>query len=103
MRISLLNDETVTSELTFKKVKVSDKGQISLPMEIQREVGIKKGDELLLIRKGQKIVLEKPRRIVKALEDEFAELQDISEASLRRMWLRKKEDIWDRYLEASIK
>jgi bifunctional DNA-binding transcriptional regulator/antitoxin component of YhaV-PrlF toxin-antitoxin module len=72
-------------------------------MEIQREVGIKKGDELLLIRKGQKIVLEKPRRIVKALEDEFAELQDISEASLRRMWLRKKEDIWDRYLEASIK
>jgi AbrB family looped-hinge helix DNA binding protein len=103
VRISLLNDETVTSELTFKKVKVSDKGQISLPMEIQREVGIKKGDELLLIRKGQKIVLEKPRRIVKALEDEFAELQDISEASLRRMWLRKKEDIWDRYLEASIK
>ncbi|MGA2790943.1 MAG: AbrB/MazE/SpoVT family DNA-binding domain-containing protein, partial [Candidatus Bathyarchaeia archaeon] len=73
------------------------------PMEIQREVGIKKGDELLLIRKGQKIVLEKPRRIVKVLEDEFADLQDISEASLRRMWLRKKEDIWDRYLKASTK
>jgi bifunctional DNA-binding transcriptional regulator/antitoxin component of YhaV-PrlF toxin-antitoxin module len=72
-------------------------------MEIQREVGIKKGDELLLIRKGQKIVLEKPRRIVKVLEDEFADLQDISEASLRRMWLRKKEDIWDRYLKASTK
>jgi len=30
-------------------------------------------------------------------------LQDISEASLRRMWLRKKEDIWDQYLKASIK
>ncbi len=93
----------MTTELTFKKVKVSDKGQISLPAEIQREVGIKKGDELLLIRKGQKIVLEKPRRFVEVLEDEFADLQGISEASLRRMWLKKKEDIWDRYLKASNK
>ena len=93
----------MTGELTFKKVKVSDKGQISLPVDVQREVGIKKGDELLLIRKGQKIVLEKPRRIVKILEDEFADLPEISEASLRRMWLRKKEDIWDRYLKASNK
>ena len=93
----------MTSELTFKKVKVSDKGQISIPMEIQREVGIKKGDELLLIRKGQKIVLEKPQKIAEALENEFADLQYISEASLRRMWLRKKEDIWDRYLKANIK
>ena len=84
-------------------MKVSDKGQISLPMEIQREVGIRKGDELLLIRKGQKIILEKPRKIVDVLEGEFADLQDISEASLRRMWLRKKEDIWDRYLKASIR
>ena len=93
----------MTSELTFKKVKVSDKGQISLPMEIQREVGIKKGDELLLIRKGKKIVLEKPRELTEVLENEFVDLQDISEASLRRMWLGKKEDIWDRYLKASNK
>lgn len=93
----------MTSELTFKKVKVSDKGQISIPVEIQREVGIKKGDELLLIRKGEKIVLEKPRRIIEVLEDEFADLQGISEASLRRMWLRKKEDIWDRYIKARKK
>jgi AbrB family looped-hinge helix DNA binding protein len=93
----------MTSELTFKKVKVSDKGQISIPVEIQRETGIKKGDELLLIRKGQKIVLEKTGRLADALEDEFADLQVISEASLRRMWLRKKEDVWDGYLEANEK
>ncbi len=93
----------MTSELTFKKVKVSDKGQISLPMEIQRKVGIKKGDELLLIRKGQKIVLAKPRRVVEVLEEEFADVQDITEASLRRMWLRKNEDVWNRYLKASVK
>jgi bifunctional DNA-binding transcriptional regulator/antitoxin component of YhaV-PrlF toxin-antitoxin module len=76
---------------------------IFTPMEIRREVGIKKGDELLLIRKGQKIILEKPGRIVEALEDEFPGLQDISEPSLRRMWITKKEDVWDRYLKTSVK
>jgi bifunctional DNA-binding transcriptional regulator/antitoxin component of YhaV-PrlF toxin-antitoxin module len=30
------------NEMTFKKVKVSDKGQISIPEDIQREIGIKK-------------------------------------------------------------
>ncbi len=93
----------MTSQLTFKKVRVSDKGQISLPREIQREVGIKKGDELLLIRKGQRIVLERPRKIIELFEDEFADLQDISEASLRRIWLTRKENIWNRYLAAKPK
>lgn len=89
----------MTSELTFKKVKVSDKGQISIPADMQREIGIKKGDELLLIRKGQKIVIEKPEKVVGMLKDEFLDIQDITEASLSKMWLRKEEDIWNRYLK----
>ena len=89
----------MTSELTFKKVKVSDKGQISIPIDMQREIGIKKGDELLLIRKGQKIVLEKPEKVVGVLEDEFLDVHDITEASLSKIWLRKGEDVWNRYLK----
>jgi AbrB family looped-hinge helix DNA binding protein len=90
---------TATTELTFKKVKVSDKGQISIPVDVQREMGIKKGDELLLIRKGRKVLLEKPVEILKTLDDELADVEDIAEASLSRMWLKKKEDIWNKYIE----
>lgn len=89
--------------MTFKKVKVSDKGQISIPMDVQRDIGIKKGDELLLIRKGRKIVLEKPERIIKILEDEFVDVRDISEVSLKRIWLRKEEDVWNQYLRSTKK
>ena len=92
-----------TSELTFKKVKVSDKGQISIPVDVQREIGIKKGDELLLIRKGRKIVLEKPEKVLGILEDEFLDIQDIAEASMSKIWFRKEEDIWNRYLKGSRK
>lgn len=93
----------MTSELTFKKVKVSDKGQISIPVDIQRQVGIKRGDELLLIRKGRKIVLEKSDKIAEMLEDDLADVRDVTEASLRQIWLRKEEDIWNQYLKPGKK
>lgn len=90
----------MTSELTFKKVKVSDKGQISIPTEVQKKVGIKKGDELLLVSKGRKIVLEKPEKIIQMLEDEFDDIGNLTEASLKQFWMRKEEDIWNQYLKS---
>ena len=82
-------------ELQFKKIKVSQKGQIVIPADIQRRMGIKKGDELLLISKGKKIVLEKPDRIVTQLKAEFKDVEAFSELSLKKIWLNKKDDIWD--------
>ena len=93
----------MTSELSFRKVKVSDKGQISIPVDMQREIGIKKGDELLLIKKGKKLVLEKPEKVIGMLEAAFVDVQDITEASLSQIWLGKEEDVWNRYLKESKK
>ena len=93
----------MTSELTFKKVKVSDKGQISIRVDVQRQVGIRKGDELLLIRKGRKIFLEKSDKIIEMLEDELDGMQDVTEASLGQIWLKKEEDIWNQYLKSRKK
>ncbi len=93
----------MTNDITFKKVKVSDKGQISIPADMQREIGIRKGDEILLVRKGRKILLEKPEGVIELLGDEFADIQSITEASLGRIWLKKEEDIWNQYLKARKK
>jgi AbrB family looped-hinge helix DNA binding protein len=85
-------------ELQFKKIKVSQKGQIVIPADIQRRMGIKKGDELLLISKGKKIVLEKPDRILAQLKDEFKDVEAFSEHSLKKIWFNKKDDVWDQYM-----
>lgn len=90
-------------DIEFKTIKVSQKGQISIPSDIQRELGIKKGDDLLLIRKGEKIVLEKPEKITKRMKDEFKDLQIFSERSLKRLWLNKKDEIWNYYLKSGKK
>jgi AbrB family looped-hinge helix DNA binding protein len=93
----------LASEITFKKVRVSDKGQISIPVDLQKEMGIKKGDDILLIRKGDKIVLEKPSKVIELLEEQFADVQAITEASLKGLWLNKKDEIWNQYLEPEKK
>jgi AbrB family looped-hinge helix DNA binding protein len=94
---------TSANELTFKKVRVSDKGQISIPADIQREIGIKKGDELLLFRKGRKILLEKPDKVLELLADEFADIQGFAEESLAEIWGKKSEDVWNQYLKPGKK
>ena len=90
-----------SGELTFKKVKVTDKGQISIPVDVQRKIGIVRGDELLLIAKGKRIVLEKAARVAELLEDEFADLQAVSEVSLRSLWLNNLDVVWDQYLSGA--
>ncbi len=89
---------TETGELTFRKVRVTDKGQISIPIEVQRKIGIARGDELLLIAKGKRIVLEKSARVAELLEDELADLQAVSEESLKKLWLNKMDDEWGLYV-----
>ena len=48
----------MTQQVKFKMIRISEKGQVAIPVDIQREMGIGKGDELLLIKKGEKIILK---------------------------------------------
>jgi AbrB family looped-hinge helix DNA binding protein len=96
-----LEDET-----KFKTIRVSQKGQIAIPSDIRREVGIKKGDELLLVKRGKRIMLEKPEEFAKKTKREFDDFADLlywSEQRLKNLWLNKEDDIWDEYLKSGKK
>lgn len=79
--------------MLVKTVKVSDKGQISIPSEIREEAGIKKNDELLIIQEGDKILIEKPS--FKKIKDDFRDLLKHSEAVAKKLWGSKEDDVWD--------
>lgn len=85
--------------LKFKTIKISAKGQIALPYDIQKEMGLKKGDSLLLIKKGRRILIQKADMVAKKMEDEFKDLQEFSEESLKRLWSNEDDKIWDQYLK----
>lgn len=83
----------------LKTVKVSDKGQIALPIEIREMVNIKKGDELIIIQTDRILIIEKAEDISTKIRDEFKDILKFSEQSLKEVWDNKEDDIWASYLK----
>ncbi|MEK6847801.1 MAG: AbrB/MazE/SpoVT family DNA-binding domain-containing protein [Nanoarchaeota archaeon] len=60
--------------------KMSSRGQVVIPLDIRKD--IKEGDRLIVIRKGDEIILKKS----------IPEIALLSEKSLAKTWLNKDED-----------
>ncbi|MHB1868175.1 MAG: hypothetical protein ACYCPP_04435 [Nitrososphaerales archaeon] len=54
-------------------------------------------------KKGNRIILEKPKQFTRGLREEFADLELISESSLKKLWNNKNDEIWNQYLKAKKK
>ena len=87
------------SETSLKTVRVSEKGQITIPRDIQILLGLKKGDRLVLVTKSDKLLIQKASGLEKQMEDDFGDLLAHSEKTLEKLWLNKEDDIWDKYLQ----
>ena len=72
-----------------KIIKVTDKGQISIPVEIRKSIGINIGDELIAIRKGKTLYLKKIKK------DDFSDLLKHSEKVANKLWNNKEDEIWN--------
>src|SRR3989338_1036098 len=57
--------------MIIKTIKVSDKGQIAIPLNMRKVSGINKGDSLIIIQDKNKILIEKASKKIK---DEFKDL-----------------------------
>ena len=84
--------------MCIKTVKVSGKGQIAIPRQVQRDLDIKKGDEFILVTKDNKILLEKTEEMFDDFEEGIDWLR-ASESSLSKLWDNKEDDIWEEYLK----
>ena len=60
--------------MQVKTVKVSEKGQIAIPLDIREAIGIKKGDELIVVQDGNKIFVEKATEAAETLKARFEPL-----------------------------
>ena len=83
--------------MNIKTLKVSDKGQISIPQDMREELNINKGDTLIIIQEGNKFLIEKSSEIIK-VKDDFKDILRLSEHSLKKLWNNKQDDVWNEYL-----
>ncbi len=83
----------------IKTLRVSDKGQISIPNSIRQRLGIERGDSLILFEIEGKILLEKQQKVSEKMKDEFKDVLRFSEQSLKEVWDNPEDEIWSQYLE----
>ena len=79
--------------MSTKIIKVTNKGQISLPITIRNSLNILEGDQILLTQVDERIILKKIE------QDDFSDLLKLNEKSLRKVWDNKEDEIWNNYLE----
>jgi len=51
------------------RVRVDSKGRVVLPKEFRDALGIREGDELVLVLKGGRVIIEKAEDPLKVLEE----------------------------------
>ena len=72
-----------------KIIKVTDKGQISLPVRIRNSMDIEKGDKLLVIQNNDSIIIRKVK------ENDFSDLLKHSEKVAKKLWDNKEDEVWN--------
>lgn len=75
--------------MDVQTIKISEKGQISIPKNIRNSLGLQKGDTLNIVRDGHIIILEK-------IEDEtYKDLVKHAGKVVERIWDNEYDEIWD--------
>lgn len=72
-----------------KIVRVTDKGQLSIPVEFRRAMDIQKGDDLVIVRNNDTLMLKKVK------QSEFSYLLEAAEPVAERLWDNKEDEIWN--------
>lgn len=72
-----------------KIIKVTDKGQISLPVDIRNKLNIGQGDELVVAQSDGSIVIRKIKK------EDFSDLLKHSEKVARKLWGNKEDEAWN--------
>ena len=90
--------------MTLGIVNVSSRGQIVIPEQIRKSLGIKEGSKLVAIEKDGTLILKKESDIMKNLDSldrkEESGWLALAEQSLSSIWGNKKDEkVWSRYLD----
>lgn len=79
----------------MKTVTVSSKGQVTLPAELLRAMEIDKGTRLVLIQKGEQIMLVPEATVARLVEDELAGFEALAGTSFEDLWDNEADEVWD--------
>lgn len=73
---------------------ISEKGQFVIPKSLRDKMKLKKGDQLLIMYEGGKLLIEKSSTTKKRITDDFADLLKASEQTTG-FWNNEIDEVWN--------
>jgi len=67
--------------------KVTSRGQITIPIDIRKKLGLKKGDKVIFIEKGNNIIFANAAKVA------FENMQKAFEGEAERLNLKDEQDV----------
>lgn len=65
--------------MIFNTAKVMSKGQITLPVDIRRKLGLEAGDRVVIVCEGNRVILMNPA--LQALKEVQEKMEGVAEAA----------------------
>lgn len=79
----------------LRAVRVNDRGQLVIPEEVRQAMGIEGGTVLVLLKRGDEIVLRREEDVLKELEGAWSAL---SRRALERAW-DEEDEAWEAFYD----
>lgn len=89
-------NKMTSRERRIRTVKVNDRGQLVIPEDVREDLHIEENTTLVLLQRGNEIVLRKEADVLDDLEGGW---RDVSRHSLARAW-DGEDDVWDAHYSA---
>lgn len=80
----------------LRAVQVNERGQLVIPEEMRAQLGIEGGSVLVLVKRGDEIVL---RREEDVLEELDAVWRTLTHRALERAWDEDEDGVWDDFYD----
>lgn len=82
--------------MIVKTVKVSAKGQFTIPAETMRAMNLRKGTEFIVVQEGDRIILMKASAVGKRIVDDTDGFAALGLSSFARVWDNPIDDeVWN--------
>lgn len=75
--------------MDYKIIRVTDKDQISLPVGMRQSLGINQGDDLIVTKTNDSVIIRKIR------VDDYSDLLKNSETVAKKFWDNKEDEVWN--------
>jgi|SRR3989344_2349164 len=79
----------------IRTVSVNERGQIVIPEDIRRDLGITKDSTLIMIESDDEMVLKKEKDVLEAIKGEDDFWRIVARGSMKSAW-SKEDEIWDK-------